>query len=132
MDSSPARSSTFETSVQADPDQAGRPTAERLFDIAAALFCEKGYAATTTREIAAVAGIQQASLYYHEAGKEDLLHQIRHVTMLKELRALSDPHCTAVIALRKKYANLVRSVIEGAQAAAAIRVDIRPDGSTFA
>jgi len=142
-----------------------RPT-DRLFDIAAALLCEKGYAATTTREIAAVAGIRQASLYYHVDGKEDLLHQIsmssleqlftnvqsavsavsdpperigalvrthlgtilqhkiRHVTMLKELRALSDPHRAAVMALRKEYANLVRSVIEGAQTAGAVRVDI--------
>jgi TetR/AcrR family transcriptional regulator, cholesterol catabolism regulator len=143
-----------------------KPTGERLFDIAAALFCEKGYAATTTREIAAAARIQQASLYHHVAGKEDLLHQIcvssleqlyadvqsavnsasnplerievlarthlrtilrhqiRHVTMLKELRALSDPHRTAVMELRKKYANLVRSVIEDAQTAGAVRRDI--------
>jgi AcrR family transcriptional regulator len=126
----------MQPSVQPSADPAGKPTGERLFDIAAALFCEKGYAATTTREIAAAARIQQASLYYHVAGKEDLLHQIcvssleqlftdvqsavneasnpleriealarthlrtilrhqiRHVTMLKELRALSDPHRT--------------------------------------
>jgi AcrR family transcriptional regulator len=153
--------STLETS-----GQPSKPTGERLFDIAAELFCEKGYAATTTREIAAAARIQQASLYHHVAGKEDLLHQIcvssleqlyadvqaavnaasnhlerievlarthlrtilrhqiRHVTMLKELRALSDPHRTAVMALRKKYANLVRSVIEDAQTAGAVRSDI--------
>jgi len=166
MNTSRARLSSFENSGQADADQAGRPTGERLFDLAAALFCEKGYAAATTREIAAAAGIQQASLYYHVAGKEDLLHQIcvssleqlfadvqaavsavgnplerievlvsthlrtilrhqiRHVTMLNELRALSNPHRTAVMALRKKYANLVRSVIEDAQAAGVIRNDI--------
>jgi AcrR family transcriptional regulator len=161
-----ARLPTFEASGPSGQDQDGRPTAERLFDIAAALFCEKGYAATTTREIAAVAGIQQASLYYHVASKEDLLHrisvssleqlftnvqsavstvsdprerievlvrthlgtilrhQIRHVTMLNEVRALSDPHRAAVMALRKKYANLVRTTIEGAQAEGAVRVDI--------
>ena len=166
METSHARLSTFEASGQPEPDQADRPTSERLFDIAAALFCEKGYATTTTREIAAAAGIQQASLYYHVASKEDLLHQIsvssleqlfanvqsavsavsdplerieilvrthlgtilrhqiRHVTMLNELRALSDPHRAAVIALRKKYAVLVRSVIEEAQAAGAVRIDI--------
>jgi TetR/AcrR family transcriptional regulator, cholesterol catabolism regulator len=145
---------------------AAPPTAERLFDIAAALFFEKGYAATTTREIASAAGIQQASLYYHVSSKEDLLHQIcvssleqlladvraavaavadpverirvlarthlrtilkhqiRHVTMLNELRALSGPHREEVVALRKNYATLVRSVIEDAQTAGAIRGDI--------
>lgn len=141
-------------------------TAQRLFDKAAALFFEKGYAATTTREIASAVGIQQASLYYHVAGKEDLLHQIcvssleqlladvqsavlesanpleririlarthlgailkhqiRYVTMLNEMRALSEPHRAEVVALRRKYANLVRSLIEEAQAAGSIRNDI--------
>ncbi len=62
------------------------PTSERLFDVAAQLFCERGYAVTTTREIAAAAGIRQASLYYHVAGKEDLLYQIC-VSSLEELLA---------------------------------------------
>jgi AcrR family transcriptional regulator len=55
---------------------AGAPTVDRLLDTAAGLFWEKSYAATTTREIAAALHIQQASLYYHIASKEDLLYQI--------------------------------------------------------
>lgn len=51
-------------------------TTDRLFDTAADLFWHKGYAATTTREIATAVGIQQASLYHHMASKEDLLHKI--------------------------------------------------------
>jgi AcrR family transcriptional regulator len=166
MNPSRVRTSTLQSPGQPDTDAAGRPTAERLFDIAATLFYRKGYAATTTREIAAALGIQQASLYYHVTGKEDLLHQIcvssldqlltdvqaaisavnnpverihvlarthlriilrhqiRHVTMLNELRALSEPHRIAVMALRKQYANLVRSVLEDAQSAGAVRGDI--------
>jgi AcrR family transcriptional regulator len=54
----------------------GAPTVDRLLDTAAGLFWEKGFAATTTREIAAALNIQQASLYYHIASKEDLLYQI--------------------------------------------------------
>jgi AcrR family transcriptional regulator len=53
-----------------------------------------------------------------------LKHQIRHVTMLNELRALSGPHREEVVALRRQYANLVRSVIEAGQAAGALRNDI--------
>jgi TetR/AcrR family transcriptional regulator, cholesterol catabolism regulator len=56
--------------------QSDTPTVDRLLDTAAGLFWEKGYAATTTREIAAALNIQQASLYYHMASKEDLLYQI--------------------------------------------------------
>jgi len=56
--------------------QSDIPTVDRLLDTAAELFWEKGFAATTTREIAAALRIQQASLYYHMASKEDLLYQI--------------------------------------------------------
>jgi AcrR family transcriptional regulator len=148
------------------PAEPSRGTLERLFDTAATLFREKGYAATTTREMAATLGIQQASLYYHIASKEDLFYQLcvsslkhlhsdvesavngvheplgrictlirvhlqtllvdqcRHVIMLTELRALSNPHHAEVLALRKKYARLVESVLEEAQAAGLIRRDI--------
>ena len=56
--------------------QSDTPTVDRLLDTAAALFWEKGFAATTTREIATALRIQQASLYYHMSSKEDLLYQI--------------------------------------------------------
>jgi len=143
-----------------------RPTSERLFDTAAALFCERGYAVTTTREIAAAVGIRQASLYYHVANKEDLLYQIcvssleelltevqaalgavsdpigrievlarthlriilrrqiRHLTMLTELRGLSGVHHKTVVAMRRRYADVVRGVLEEAQRAGAVRKDI--------
>ncbi|HUI78423.1 MAG TPA: TetR family transcriptional regulator [Bryobacteraceae bacterium] len=54
----------------------GRSTLERLLDAAAGLFAAKGYGATSTREIAAVLGIQKASLYYHIGSKEELLYAI--------------------------------------------------------
>ena len=50
-----------------------RPTTERLFHTAAGRFYHKGYAATTTREIATAVGIQQASLYHHMASDVTLL-----------------------------------------------------------
>jgi AcrR family transcriptional regulator len=137
-----------------------------LLDTAARLFWEKGYAATTTREIAAVVGIQQASLYYHVSSKEELLHQlcvsalerlaadvraaleeshapleririlirahlatllrhqIRHVTMLTGMQALSKSHLAEVLALRKSYAAMVHAVVAEGQQAGAIRRDI--------
>jgi DNA-binding GntR family transcriptional regulator/AcrR family transcriptional regulator len=55
---------------------ASAPTAHLVLDTAADLFCEKGFSVTTTREIAARLNIHQASLYYHIAGKEDLLYRI--------------------------------------------------------
>jgi TetR/AcrR family transcriptional regulator, cholesterol catabolism regulator len=59
-------------------------TQERILDQAAELFWRKGYAATTTREIAASLGIRQASLYHHVASKENLLCKLC-VTSLERL-----------------------------------------------
>jgi len=44
-----------------------------ILDVAARLFREKGYAATSMRDIAAAAQMLPGSLYYHFAAKDDLL-----------------------------------------------------------
>ena len=51
-------------------------TGGRLLDAAAKLFWNKGYASTTTREIAEILGVRKASLSHHIASKEDLLFEI--------------------------------------------------------
>jgi AcrR family transcriptional regulator len=49
------------------------PALSRALDAAVGLFSRKGYAATSTREVAKLLGIQKATLYYHVESKEDLL-----------------------------------------------------------
>jgi TetR/AcrR family transcriptional regulator, cholesterol catabolism regulator len=51
-------------------------TGERLMTGAAELFRKKGYAATSTRELSALLGLEKASLYHHMDGKEDLLYRL--------------------------------------------------------
>jgi AcrR family transcriptional regulator len=51
-------------------------TRARLLTTAASLFHERGYAGTTTREIARKVGIEKASLYHYIDGKEDLLYDL--------------------------------------------------------
>ena len=51
-------------------------TSARSLDAAADLFCEKGFYAATTRELATRLNIHQASLYHHVSNKEELLHRI--------------------------------------------------------
>lgn len=46
---------------------------EKIIKAAFALFKEKGYQATTTREIAAKAGIKKGLLYYYFKKKEDIV-----------------------------------------------------------
>lgn len=61
-------------------------TAARILEAATKLFYEKGYHATSMREVAAVVGIKAASVYNHFSGKEEILFEIAHGTM-KEMLA---------------------------------------------
>lgn len=47
-----------------------------ILEEAATLFREKGYSATTMRDIAAKVGVEAASLYNHITGKEQILSKI--------------------------------------------------------
>jgi AcrR family transcriptional regulator len=51
-------------------------TRQRLLDAAGAAFARHGYHATTTRDIAAAAGMSPAAVYVHHESKEDLLYLI--------------------------------------------------------
>lgn len=79
-DTRAARREATTRGAVAGPAASG-PTADLILDAAAALFCEKGFNETTTRAIAARLNIQQASLYYHISGKEELLYRINRLTM---------------------------------------------------
>jgi AcrR family transcriptional regulator len=66
---------------------AGVPPREEILDAAAGLFVSQGLAATTTRQIAERVGIRQASLYYHFAGKDEILLELLTQSVRPSLRA---------------------------------------------
>ncbi|NUP50368.1 MAG: TetR/AcrR family transcriptional regulator [Catenulispora sp.] len=67
---------------RAIPDPAPDLTArEQILDAAAALFVTQGFGSTSTRAIAEAVGIRQASLYYHFAGKDDILAELLERTV---------------------------------------------------
>ena len=99
---------------------AGEATKQRLHDAALDLFWKKGYNATSTREVAASLGVQQASLYYHMKNKEQLLHGICYSSLatliqraeaavsiartpLEAIREISRNHLTTTLALQKEF-----------------------------
>ncbi|WP_458242855.1 TetR/AcrR family transcriptional regulator [Streptomyces sp. MAI_2237] len=53
--------------------------ARRLLMAAVEAFAERGYHATTTRDIAGRAGMSPAALYIHYKTKEELLHRISRI-----------------------------------------------------
>ena len=102
----------------------GAATAKELRDEAARLFWEKGFAATTTRELAQSLGMQKASLYYHINSKEDLLYDICVESLgnihdavvqaladegdpLARLRAMIRAHVVSMLDDREKHATML-------------------------
>ena len=76
----------------------GSETVRRILDAAEALFAENCYAGTRMDEIAAVAGVNKATIYYHIGGKEKLYDVVltRHFThfadrLERELADCADP-----------------------------------------
>lgn len=68
-----------------------RPTSrERLIDAAVEAFAERGFHATTTRDIAARAGMSPAALYVHHASKEDVLYEVSRVGHAGALQVVRD------------------------------------------
>lgn len=70
---------------------------ERIGREAMRLFATRGYAATTTKDIAEAAGIKDASIYNHFKGKRDLFEsvvegELAHLTeVLRQSGAMADP-----------------------------------------
>ncbi|MET8024210.1 TetR/AcrR family transcriptional regulator [Streptomyces avermitilis] len=62
--------------------------ARRLLVAAVEAFAERGYHATTTRDLAGRAGMSPAALYIHYKTKEELLHRISRIGHEKALEIL--------------------------------------------
>ena len=95
-------------------------TNSRLRRIALELFAEKGYRTTTTRDVAAALGLQQASLYHHVKKKEELLHGICYQSFLhlietaeakiaaarhplEQVQQLCTAHLTTTLAYQREF-----------------------------
>jgi AcrR family transcriptional regulator len=85
--------------------------ARRLLVAAVEAFAERGYHATTTRDIASRAGMSPAALYIHYKTKEELLHRISrigHDRALALLTAAADGEGTAEERLSDAVRRFVR------------------------
>ena len=51
-------------------------TRAQILQVAMQLFTDKGFEATTTRDIAAALGMNQSSLYYHFTGKDEIVRSL--------------------------------------------------------
>ncbi len=90
----------------------GRPesTRDRLFAAAVTAFAAKGFHGTTTRDIAAAAGMSPAALYVHHRSKEEILYRISKrghqntLALVRAARASSDDPVAQLRAVVRDFA----------------------------
>ncbi|WP_405994345.1 TetR/AcrR family transcriptional regulator [Streptomyces sp. NBC_00986] len=106
--------STAEETTAGDPQAWAEVTpdaARRLLIAAVEAFAERGYHATTTRDIAGRAGMSPAALYIHYKTKEELLHRISrigHEKALEILRTAAGREGSAAMRLADAVSSFVR------------------------
>lgn len=75
------------------PEDARRTdTRERILEVAARLFSERGFAGTSIRDIAGELGVTKAALYYHFPSKDAILVELVAQPLAAVKAVLSEPH----------------------------------------
>jgi AcrR family transcriptional regulator len=106
----------------------GAQSRERLLLAAMRLFAERGFATTSTREIALAAGTNVASIAYYFGDKAGLYRAAYSELApcpAKEVAAFTDPDATLREALRAFYAMLLGHLRQGELAQVGIRLWLR-------
>lgn len=109
------REPRFHVDPSQPPDAKALDTASRLFDCALTVFAEKGYDATSVRDIIAVAGVTQPTLYYYCDGKLDLFRRLVRQKYDESLRSLR-----ASIAALEGWEARLRAIVAGSFAQCAL------------
>jgi len=71
------------------PDKRAAVRRRQVLKVASELFAQKGFEATSMRDIATAAGFMSGSLYYHFASKEDLYIAVQDASISKIFDAVS-------------------------------------------
>jgi AcrR family transcriptional regulator len=101
--------------------------ARRLLLAAVEAFAERGYHATTTRDIASRAGMSPAALYIHYKTKEELLHRISrigHEKALEILRTAAGRQGSATERLAEAVSSFVRWHARGRTTARIVQYEL--------
>jgi AcrR family transcriptional regulator len=94
---------------------------EQILEAAATLFSERGYHATSMRDIGVAAGMLHGSLYSHIRTKEDLLHEIvlraaeKFLAGVEEAAATGDSPEDALRAAMRAHIRVVAEDVDAAR-----------------
>lgn len=110
-----------------DPVAHHSAAAARIRDAAIEAFAEKGYGATSTRDITRRLGLSAAAMYPHYASKEALLHAISldgHLAALRVLESADDQAASPTDRLRAVVAAFARWQAEQSALARVVQYEI--------
>ena len=129
MQTATRRSTRRRTERPTSRESKSARTRRRILDAGAAALRRDGYAAVTLKEIAALAGLQAGSLYYHFGSKEEIVENILELGVDGVARATREavealgPGADRVARLRAAVAGHLRYVLsESDYAVANIRI----------
>ena len=102
----------MEAAAQATAKRNGKisPTRQKVLQIAASLFAERGFSGVGVHEIGEAAGLGRGALYYHISSKEDLLYDIMTAYM-SELLLVGRAAVTEEPDLVKRVQRLSRALM---------------------
>jgi AcrR family transcriptional regulator len=93
--------------VKSRPTARAEDTRRRIYESALELFREKGFEATTMRDVAARASVALGAAYYYFSGKESIVLAFYH-----EMQESSHEEIQAAMARHKKLKDRVHAVLE--------------------
>jgi len=79
-------------SAETHEDARRTDTHQRILEVSAKLFSERGFAGTSIRDIAAALDVSKAALYYHFPSKDAILTEIVAQPIAKVRAVLDEPH----------------------------------------
>ena len=100
------------------------PTRERIVAAAVALFAEQGYDATSVNQVVQRAEVAKGAMYHHFAAKDDLLFEVYHELIARQLQSMK-----AIRAKGLGAADTLRALISDLVATTAARA---PEAKVFA
>jgi AcrR family transcriptional regulator len=95
----------------ATDDQSSRGRREEVLVVAASVFSEKGYRASTIQDIGRELGTTSAALYYYFGSKQEILSELIG-RPIQQLEAMSSEVAASMLPNEKKLSEIIRRHIE--------------------
>ena len=105
--------------MPAQQESNGSTTRDRILEVAARLFVERGFDATTVRDIAAVVEISNPSLYHHFSSKSAILEELLAEPLRRSHTAAQE---ASLLSGRAKVQRVITGLLEALEVHSGVAV----------